>query len=68
MIYQEGAGNACIGRERADLVVVGCAIMEAIYQRWPVEMVRAADRGIREGLLLDLMSQGTTQRAKTTAA
>ncbi len=55
MTFQERANNACIGRDRADLVIMGCAIMEAIYQRWPVLTVRAADRGIREGLLIDLI-------------
>ncbi len=63
MNFQERARNACIGRDRADLVVMGCAIMEAIYRRWPVTTLRAAARGIREGLLLDLMSQ----RAETPA-
>jgi len=61
MNFDERARNACIGRERADLVVMGCAIMEAIYRRWPVITLRAADRGIREGLLLDLMSRRTNQ-------
>ena len=56
MNFKERARNGCIGRDRADLVVMGCAIMEAIYRRWPVVTVRAADRGIREGLLLDLMA------------
>ena len=61
MNFDERASNGCIGRERADLVVMGCAIMEAIYRRWPVVTLRAADRGIREGLLLDLMSRRTNQ-------
>jgi len=68
MNFQERARNGCIGRERADLVVVGCAIMEAIYQRWPVITIRAADRGIREGLLLNLISQDTSRCAETPAA
>jgi len=61
MNFNERASNACIGQERADLVVMGCAIMEAIYRRWPVITLQAADRGIREGLLLDLMSRRTNQ-------
>lgn len=46
----------CIGRGRADLMVAGCAILEAICRRWPVGRLRAADRGIREGLLLAMMA------------
>jgi exopolyphosphatase/guanosine-5'-triphosphate,3'-diphosphate pyrophosphatase len=49
--------NACIGLERADLVIGGCAILEAICNRWPVGRLRIADRGIREGILLGLTRQ-----------
>lgn len=45
----------CIGRERADLVVAGCAILEAILDIWPAEQLGVADRGIREGILRTLM-------------
>lgn len=45
----------CIGAERADLVVAGCAILEVILDIWPVERLRVADRGIREGILRTLM-------------
>jgi len=58
----------CIGSERADLVVMGCAILEAIVRRWPVARLRAADRGIREGLLLGMIAkangQGRPRRAR----
>lgn len=50
------AAHPCIGRQRADLVVVGCAILEAVCRRWPVGRLRIADRGIREGLLLAMMA------------
>jgi exopolyphosphatase/guanosine-5'-triphosphate,3'-diphosphate pyrophosphatase len=50
------AAHPCIGPERAELVVAGCAILEAICRRWPVGRLRIADRGIREGLLLGLMA------------
>lgn len=53
------AGRAavpCIGKERADLVVPGCAILEAICRCWPVGHLRVADRGLREGMLLELMT------------
>lgn len=51
----ERAAHPCIGRERADLVVAGCAILEAIYNAWPTARLRVADRGVREGVLLGLM-------------
>jgi len=47
--------HPCIGPERADLVLAGCAILEAICLLWPVGRLRVADRGIREGILLGLM-------------
>jgi exopolyphosphatase / guanosine-5'-triphosphate,3'-diphosphate pyrophosphatase len=49
------AAHPCIGAERADLVVAGCAILEAICRRWPIGRLRVADRGLREGILLDLI-------------
>jgi exopolyphosphatase / guanosine-5'-triphosphate,3'-diphosphate pyrophosphatase len=54
------AGRAtfpCIGQERADLVVAGCAILEAIMDIWPAETLGVADRGIREGILRSLMAR-----------
>lgn len=48
---------ACIGPERADLVVAGCAILESIMDIWPAERVGVADRGIREGILRELMKK-----------
>jgi exopolyphosphatase / guanosine-5'-triphosphate,3'-diphosphate pyrophosphatase len=48
------AAHPCIGPERADLVVAGCAILEAICATWPVGRLRVADRGVREGILMDL--------------
>lgn len=50
----ERATYGCIGRERADLVVAGCAILEGIMDLWPAERVGVADRGIREGILRTL--------------
>lgn len=55
--FETRARHPCIGRERADLVVAGCAILEAILRRWPVPTVRVADRGLREGILLGLMGE-----------
>jgi len=55
MSYAERAANACIGHERADLVLAGCAILEAIRAHFPAERLRIADRGLREGILSHLM-------------
>ena len=55
----------CIGRERADLVVAGCAILEAILDLWPAERLGVADRGIREGILRSLIAgQGRSERVR----
>ena len=57
----------CIGRERADLVVAGCAILEAILDLWPAAQLGVADRGIREGILRSLIAAngaGDRQRAE----
>jgi exopolyphosphatase / guanosine-5'-triphosphate,3'-diphosphate pyrophosphatase len=52
------AASPCVGRERADLVLSGCAILDAICATWPVGQLRVADRGVREGILFDLMHGG----------
>lgn len=57
----------CIGRERSDLVVAGCAILEAILDLWPAHRLGVADRGIREGILRGLMASGdAAERARAT--
>jgi exopolyphosphatase/guanosine-5'-triphosphate,3'-diphosphate pyrophosphatase len=55
MSLAERSRFPCIGTERADLVVAGCAILEAILDLWPAERLGVADRGIREGILRRLM-------------
>jgi exopolyphosphatase/guanosine-5'-triphosphate,3'-diphosphate pyrophosphatase len=54
--FNARAANPCIGPDRADLVLAGCAILEAIRKRWPSRRMRVADRGLREGLLTDMMA------------
>ena len=49
------AAHPCIGLDRADLVVAGCAILDAVHRCWPVERLQVADRGLREGILNALM-------------
>jgi exopolyphosphatase/guanosine-5'-triphosphate,3'-diphosphate pyrophosphatase len=57
MPFDERAANPCIGRERADLVLAGCAILEAIRQAFPSPRLRIADRGLREGILMTMMRE-----------
>lgn len=52
------AAHPCIGQDRADLVMAGCAVLEAICRTWPVGRIRIADRGLREGILVELLAQG----------
>jgi len=53
--FEGRAAHPCIGRDRADLVIAGCAVLEAICDMWPVKRLRIADRGLREGILVDLI-------------
>jgi exopolyphosphatase/guanosine-5'-triphosphate,3'-diphosphate pyrophosphatase len=55
--YAERVANPCIGSERADLVLAGCAILEAIRRAFPCRRLRVADRGLREGILIQLMRE-----------
>jgi exopolyphosphatase/guanosine-5'-triphosphate,3'-diphosphate pyrophosphatase len=56
LTVEQRAGEPCIGPDRADLVMAGAAILAAVQELWPCDRVRVADRGLREGLLLSLMS------------
>jgi exopolyphosphatase/guanosine-5'-triphosphate,3'-diphosphate pyrophosphatase len=57
MSYAERAAHGCIGPARADLVLAGCAILEAIRRAFPAPRLRIADRGLREGMLIELMRE-----------
>jgi exopolyphosphatase/guanosine-5'-triphosphate,3'-diphosphate pyrophosphatase len=57
MSYESRVANPCIGAERADLVLAGCAILEAIRRAFPCERLRVADRGLREGMLVQMMRE-----------
>ncbi len=57
MDWKQRAAQPCIGTERADLIVAGCAIMEAMLRIWPVKSLRVADRGLREGILATLIAE-----------
>jgi exopolyphosphatase/guanosine-5'-triphosphate,3'-diphosphate pyrophosphatase len=68
------AASPCIGADRADLVLAGAAILQAVQDLWPCERVRVADRGLREGILLSMMAEdragrrGAPARAPVAAA
>jgi exopolyphosphatase/guanosine-5'-triphosphate,3'-diphosphate pyrophosphatase len=53
--YEQRVAHPCIGAERADLVLGGCAILEAVRRVFPCERLRVADRGLREGMLVEMM-------------
>ncbi len=57
MSFDERAKNPCIGAERADLVLAGCAILDAIRRAFPCPRLRVADRGLREGMLVEMMRE-----------
>ncbi len=57
MTYEDRVANPCIGAERADLVLAGCAILDAIRVAFPCRRLRVADRGLREGMLVQMMRQ-----------
>ena len=64
MSFDERAANPCIGAERADLVLAGCAILDAIRRAFPCPRLRVADRGLREGMLVEMMrADGAWARA-----
>jgi exopolyphosphatase/guanosine-5'-triphosphate,3'-diphosphate pyrophosphatase len=63
MTYQERANNNCISIERADLVLAGCAILDAIRDAFPLPRLRVADRGLREGMLVEMMREDGALRS-----
>ncbi|MCP3469348.1 Ppx/GppA family phosphatase [Bradyrhizobium sp. CCGUVB1N3] len=63
MSYEERANNNCISIERADLVLAGCAILDAIRRAFPLPRLRVADRGLREGMLVEMMREDGALRS-----
>jgi exopolyphosphatase/guanosine-5'-triphosphate,3'-diphosphate pyrophosphatase len=63
MSYQERINNACISIERADLVLAGCAILDAVRNAFPLPRLRVADRGLREGMLVEMMREDGALKA-----
>lgn len=44
-----------IGRDRAELIMSGSAILQTLLRVWPTNYIRVADRGLREGMLFSMM-------------
>lgn len=61
---QQRADQPCIGPDRADLVLAGAAILQAVQELWPCARVRVADRGLREGILMSLMAGGGKRKRR----
>lgn len=55
--------HPCIGAKRGDLMMSGCAILEAVTRRWSAGKLIVADRGIREGILISLMSKDSARNS-----
>jgi exopolyphosphatase/guanosine-5'-triphosphate,3'-diphosphate pyrophosphatase len=68
MSLTQRVAEPCIGWQRADLVLAGCAILEAICRTWPVGKLRIADRGLREGLLMEMMHPAAVRVAAARAS
>ncbi|RAU21754.1 exopolyphosphatase [Paramagnetospirillum kuznetsovii] len=67
MSHDERSAHPCIGPERADLVLAGCAILEAVCRLWPLGKLRVADRGVREGVLLGMMKDDAVNSGRRTS-
>ncbi|MFO1108905.1 MAG: Ppx/GppA phosphatase family protein [Bradyrhizobium sp.] len=63
MSYEQRIANNCISIERADLVLAGCAILDAVRNAFPMPRLRVADRGLREGMLVEMMREDGVLKA-----
>lgn len=68
MSYENRVAHPCIGHGRADLVIIGSAILEGIYRSFPIDSLRVADRGVREGILIELMNATLKEQEDATHA
>ncbi len=60
--HEQRVAEPCIGKDRAELVLAGCAILEGLLRMWPAKRLRVADRGLREGMLATMMAEDANQR------
>ena len=61
--HEQRVAEPCIGKDRAELVLAGCAILEGLLRMWPAKRLRVADRGLREGMLATMMAEDGCYRA-----
>ncbi len=58
--------HPCIGKGRTDMVVMGTAILEGIFDTWSIPRLRVADRGVREGILMEIIRNSYSRRSMGT--
>ncbi|MXU66267.1 Ppx/GppA phosphatase family protein [Oceanomicrobium pacificus] len=46
-----------LGKDRAELIMSGSAILQTLLRIWPTDSISVADRGLREGILFSMMSR-----------
>jgi exopolyphosphatase/guanosine-5'-triphosphate,3'-diphosphate pyrophosphatase len=56
------ASHPCVGPDRVEFVLPGCAVYAAIRRVWPASRLTVADRGLREGMLLRMMRDARQPR------
>lgn len=64
---EDRAKEPCIGEDRARMLVAGCAIIDVVCEMWPSKMIRVADRGLREGMLIGLIGAGRVEDTQAPA-
>ena len=66
--HEQRVAEPCIGKDRAELVLAGCAILEGLLRMWPAKRLRVADRGLREGILATMMAEDGCYRSPSRRA
>ena len=61
------AAQPCIGPGRGDVMIAGCAILDAVMAICPAGQLDVADRGLREGMLLRMMRAARAERRESAA-
>ena len=62
MSARERYAHPCVGQQRAEYIISGCAILEAIHNTWPFAEITIADRGVREGIIMKLIMNQQEQK------
>lgn len=60
--------HPCIGSDRSDYIISGCAIFEALCRLCPVEHITIADRGVREGIIFSLVAEESSPETLSSAS